>query len=257
MKRLDGRRIVVTRPASKSDALGSRFEALGARVLRVPSIEITDVEADDASDSLLRRLSSYDWVVFTSASGVDAGIRRLDGLGVPRADFGAVRVAAVGPATARRLSVHGIEAAAVPARHIGVEVAGVVGPAAGRRFLLVRGDLASPALPAALRAAGGSVDEATVYRTMPGGAQAGSLRDGFDVVTFTSPSTVRSFVASLDEGAAEAMAGASVVTIGPVTTEAAREAGLAVAAEADPHTIDGLIAAVLALASAGPGSGTT
>jgi len=255
VSRLDSLRIVVTRPASKSDALCDRIEALGASVIRAPSIEILDVEGDHAQESLLRALPSCDWVVFTSANGVEAGFRAMERIGVHLSDFDGVRIAAVGPATAAALCDRGLAVAVVPERHVGSSVADVVGPITGRRFLLVRGDLASPALPSRLRAAGGLVDEAVVYRTVASGAGAEVLHSGFDIVTFTSPSTVRSFMTMLGDAAADSLANAAVVTIGPVTSQAAREAGLAVAAEADPHTIDGLIAALAALASISPGSG--
>jgi uroporphyrinogen-III synthase len=249
LNQLDGLRIVVTRPASKSGALVDRLRALGATVILAPSIVIADIEDDGAPAKLLRALRDYDWIVFTSASGVEAGLRCMDRVGAPRSGFGDVRVAAVGPATAEALRHHGIPVTAIPVDHVGVNIADVVGPVEDRRFLLVRGDRASPSLPARLRAAGGRVDEAVVYRTSSrDAAAAGALRAGFDVVTFTSPSTVRSFMAALGDGAGMPSS-ASIVTIGPVTSEAARTAGLTVAAEADPHTVEGLISALLGLDS--------
>jgi uroporphyrinogen-III synthase len=250
LNRLDGLRIVVTRPASKAAVLVDRLQALGATVIRAPSIDITDIEDDYAPAALLRTLRDYDWVLFTSASGVEAGVRCMERIGVSLSAFDDVRVGAVGPATAAALGRHGITAAAVPMDHVGVNVADVVGRVDGCRFLLVRGDRASPALPSRLRSGGGRVDEAVVYRTISGeAADSPLLRAGFDVVTFTSPSTVESFMTALGDDL-DMLAKAAVVTIGPVTSGAARAAGLAIAAEAEPHTVDGLISALLSRAAA-------
>jgi uroporphyrinogen III methyltransferase / synthase len=244
---LTGRRIVVTRPAHSADALCQRLEALGASVIRRPAIEVTGVPGDVASDALLRKLASCDWAVFTSASGVTHGLARLESLDMGPHDFVDVRVAAVGPATTCALRDAGIDVAAMPATHIGARIADVVGPIDGRRFLLFRGDIASPDLPERLRAAGGHVDEVIVYATTPLGQAAGATPPlhGIDAVTFTSPSTVRGFLDAIGDEAADLFPAAAIVTIGPVTSAEVRKSGLDVAAEATTHTIDGLVTAIV------------
>jgi uroporphyrinogen-III synthase len=244
---LDGIRIVVTRASSKADPLCEKLEALGAVVIHMPAIHISGVSGDDASDALLRAVATYDWAVFTSANGVRHGLARMRQLATGPEAFRDLRVAAVGPATATALREAGIDVAAMPAVHVGEHIADVVEPIDGRRFLLVRGDIASPALPARLRAAGGHVDEVVAYTTtMPESMRTGvhGLRD-VHAITFTSPSTVRGFMASIGDDRS-GLEHAAIVTIGPVTSDEARSAGLAVAAEARPHTIDGLVTALVA-----------
>jgi uroporphyrinogen III methyltransferase / synthase len=263
---LHGVRVIVTRPPPKADALCERLESLGAITLRMPAIEITDAAGDDASAALLRTLRSYDWVVFTSANGVRFGLMRLAAAGIGPADWNGVRVAAVGPATAAELHANGITVHAVPEEHVAEHIADAIPDITGHRFLLLRGDLATPDLPRRLREAGGHVDEVTVYVTRQpalsrdatpvsandhtnGGAvskEADLMANGADAITFTSPSTVRGFLESAGERGQHVARCAAIITIGPVTSDAVREAGFAVAAEADPHTMDGLIDALIA-----------
>jgi uroporphyrinogen III methyltransferase/synthase len=243
---LFGRRIVVTRAREQASSLRTRLEALGAEVIVLPSIALEPI------DFALPALDDYAWVVFTSVNGVDAFFDRgLAPAGLDARALGAARVAAIGPGTSEALARRGITADLVPERFVAESlVAAFPDPAApGERVLVARAESARDVLPTGLTAGGYVVDVIAVYRTVPVEPDPGDLarvRTGdVDAVTFTSSSTVNNFcdaVGPIDKPL-------RVISIGPVTSDSARVRGLAVDAEADPHTIDGLVDAVLAALS--------
>ena len=162
--------------------------------------------------------------------------------------LGAARVAAIGPGTAERLRDANVAADLVPERFVAeslLEAFPDPDPP-GARVLLARAETARDVLPDGLTARGYDVDVLAVYRTVavvPDADAVARVRAGdVDALTFTSSSTVENFVAAV--GPLDAP-GVAVISIGPVTSETLRSRGLRVDAEADPHTIDGLVAALL------------
>ena len=240
---LFGRRIVVTRAREQASELRIRLEALGAEVLELPAIRVEPV------DFALPPLHRYAWIVFTSANGVRAFFERgLEAAGLDTRALGGLRVAAIGPGTAGALEARGIRPDLVPDRFVAESLLeGFPAPGSpGERVLLARAEQARDVLPEGLGERGHAVDVLAVYRTVQAEPEAGLLehvRAGdVDALTFTSSSTVNNF---LDVVGPATDAGPLVVSIGPVTSATARERGLRVAAEADPHTIDGLVAAIV------------
>jgi uroporphyrinogen-III synthase len=247
MSVLAERRIVVTRPDAQADELCERLEALGARPIRWPTIDVLPPASTDELDRALRTLHEWDWVVFTSANGVRFVFERADALAVPSDAWRAVRVAAIGPATARALQASGVTPAAVPDAYRTERIADGVGQVRGHRFLLLRADIASAVLPRILREQGGYVEDVVAYRTAERTRDAASpvsLAPGADAITFTSPSTVRGFLNLLGDTWRNVVADVAIVSIGPVTSAAARDCGLRVDAEATEHTTDGLLEAL-------------
>ncbi len=236
---LEGRRIVITRPAEKARRLADRLRALGALPIEYPTVKIEPAEAGPL-DAALRALDTFDWIVFTSANGVDAVCARLAAAGKDARELGRRKVAAIGPVTAQALRERGIEPTLVPGEYVAEAILAALGEVGGKSFLLPRADIAREALAVGLREKGAVVTEVAAYRTV--GAVGGGPPPDLslaDAVTFTSSSTVRHFLAS---GAA--VGRAKVVCIGPVTAATARELGLAVDAVADEYTEDGLIQAL-------------
>ncbi len=237
---LQGRRIVITRPAEKGRRLAQRLRALGAVPIEFPTVRI---EAADPGplDEALRSLDGFDWVVFTSANGVEALFARLGAAGKDARALDGRKVAAIGPVTAQALQQRGVEPALVPGEYVAEAILGALGEVRGLRFLLPRADIAREALAAGLKERGALVTEVAAYRTVGAVGPGGVPPDlsGADAVTFTSSSTVRHFLAS---GAA--VGRAKVVCIGPVTAATARELGLTVDAMAEEYTEDGLIRAL-------------
>ena len=240
---LHGRTIAVTRARPQASALAARLRELGAEVVEAPAIRVAPVEA------ALPDLAGYDLVCITSPNGAHELFARLAEAGLDARALAGRPVAAIGPGTARALGEHGIVPDVVPG------AIGGGGPrrGAGGRPGVARAGRARPRGPrrAARRAARprGDRRRARPLRDGRGAARPGHRRArpaAADYVTFTSASTVRFFLA-----ATGGLSGPRLVSIGPATSAALREAGLAPDVEADPHTPDGLVAALLADASRG------
>jgi uroporphyrinogen III methyltransferase / synthase len=237
---LFGRRIVVTRAREQASELRARLESLGAEVIELPSIALAPIEFQ------LPDPRDYAWVVFTSANGVDAFFDRgLTARGLDARALGTARVAAIGPGTARALERHGIRPDVVPDRFVAEALLNAV-PAGTGRVLIARAEAARDLLPEGLTEKGYDVEVLPVYRAVPvtpDPEDVARVRAGdIDALTFTSSSTVTNFC-----DAVEALPDPQplVVSIGPVTSATAIERGLRVDVEADPHTIDGLVEALL------------
>jgi uroporphyrinogen III methyltransferase / synthase len=234
---LVGRRIVITRPAERAGRLAEKLASLGAVPVVFPTIRIEAAEPGPLVDAA-RELDGFDWVIFTSASGVEAFFARLADAGKDARDVSRRKIAAIGPVTAAALRERGVEPALVPPEYVAEAILAALGEVRGSRFLLPRADIAREALADGLRERGAEVTEVAAYRTVGADGPPPDLGDA-DAVTFTSSSTVRHFVAS---GAR--LPRAKVVCIGPVTAATARELGLAVSAVATAYTEDGLIEAL-------------
>lgn len=251
---LFGQRILITRTREQASELRVKLEALGAEVLEAPTISMEPMldEVRAKVDAALRSLADYDWLVLTSANGVEAMAQRIVALGLDGRAFAQVKIAVVGDATAAALqSQLGLRADLVPAKFVAEELAAALtdSDAKGKRFLLLRADIARQALPQLLIAAGGSVDDLPIYRTLPAeqlpAEVLNNLQQGnIDWITFTSSSTVRNLLTLLgdDRGLLQKV---KIASIGPITTTTLREAGLAPTVEAKPSNIDGLVAAMM------------
>ncbi len=246
---LFGKRIVVTRAREQADALGSLLSALGAGVISLPTIELRPPADSAPLDRAIAQLDAYDWLVFTSANGVRFFLDRLD---AGENDLRKLRakICAIGPATR----------AAVEALHLKVDLMGkeyvaeslleafAAHQLEGKRVLLPRAAVARDLVPAELVRRGARVDVVEAYRTLPPEHLAEQVREVLahspDCLTFTSSSTLRNLVQA---AGADALRGISVASIGPITTQTARELGVEVAAQAKVFTVEGLVAAVLGL----------
>jgi uroporphyrinogen-III synthase len=220
--------ILITRPAGAGDPLVRELESRGFRVIAVPTVLTRPLDVEWPT------LDRFDWIVLTSAAGVEA---------LPTTPAGP-RWAAVGQSTARALRARGVEADVVPAEANGAALAEALPDPAGARVLLVRATLADPDLPSGLRKRGARVEEVIAYETVPGpDGSRDELRralaePGLAAVVFASGSAVRGF-AKLG-----GMAELPAITIGPRTSAVARQAGFTVAAEAAAPAVQQLADAV-------------
>jgi uroporphyrinogen-III synthase len=251
---LAGRHIAITRPQGQADALAQRLEALGARVMALPSIAIAPLENTAELDAALVELGGYDWLVLTSANGVRAVNERLTALGLDWRARHLARIAVIGPATAAVLRERGVEADVMPDEYIAEGIVEVLGNIAGQRILLLRADIAREDLADELRLRGADVDEVAAYRTLPLALDDAALSavlgiDRPDAITFTSSSTVRGLAQSLREhgyDAHEALRGIALAAIGPITAATLREHGLVPSVVATEYTAEGLAHALVA-----------
>lgn len=240
---LHGRRVVVTRSPGQAGELSALLAAAGADVVEVPTIDVVD--PDDAGAALrdaVASLERYDWIVMTSPNGARRTLAALRDV----RELAGVRLAVVGPGTARVLAEHHLVADLVPERFVAEELlAAFPEPSeGGGRVLLPRAAVARDVLPDGLRDRGWQVDVVDAYRTVPVPLDPAAVERtrAADAITFTSASSATNFVAAAGLAALPPV----VVAIGPITAEAARGLGVAVDAVADPHTLDGLVAAVTA-----------
>lgn len=252
---LAGRSVVVTRAREQAGPLVEALGALGAEVIAFPAIAIVEPPESEltAMHERIRHLAEYDWVVFSSANGVERFFAHLVNVDRTAEALTHVKTAAVGSATAEKMRALGVEPDLVPAdfRAEGLVAAFCdAGAGAGWRVLAVRALEGRDVLERELGELGVQVDTAVAYRTVPAEPDPGvveRLRAGVDVVTFTSPSTVTHFLAFLAAAGIDAdafMRGTRAASIGPVTTEALRARGYDAVVEAEPSTAVALAAAI-------------
>lgn len=222
-----GRRVVVTRPRTSARGMVAALQARGLQAIVLPTVAIRPVRNSEALDALVDRLPRADWLLCTSASAVRALQARLAARGA--ADLPpALRVAAVGPATAAALRRIGARVDVVPTTHAGQELVAALGDLRDRVVLFPRADIARVETMETLRTAGAIVHDAVAYHTVPARPDAAGLRElehGVDAITFTSPSTADNFLRLLGARAEAPLAEAVIGCIGPTTAAAARAIG--------------------------------
>jgi uroporphyrinogen III methyltransferase/synthase len=243
---LHGKRVVVTRARAQASGLAETLRALGAEVVELPAIRIEPRIESEEVRRAVQGIGEYALVCVTSPNGAHLLFEAMHEAGLDTRALANATVAAIGPGTAKTLAEHGIVADIVPERFVAealVEALASV-DVEGRRVLVARAAAARDVLPDALRERGAEVDVVTLYETVreTPDPEAVEAAQGADYVTFTSSSTVRNLTEALDD---RFPAGARIVSIGPITSEAARSAGLEVHVEAERHDVDGLVEALL------------
>ena len=232
--------------------MAARLEALGAETIEAPAIRIEPPQDLRPLRDAARRAGEFDWIIFTSTSGVDAFFGALADQDMDARALAGRRIAAIGPATAARLAQHGIRADLQPAAFTGAEVAKALaahGSLTGVRILLPRADIAPKELVETLAAKGAIASDVVAYRTAADLSGRDAVRERLaqrevDWLTFTSSSTVKNFLEAVGADAVRA-ANVKIASIGPTTSATLREAGLAPTVEAKTYTIPGLIDAIV------------
>lgn len=251
---LFGKTIVVTRSRDQATGVARQFAELGAEVLEVPTIKIEPPTLREPIVDVLLELNSYDWLVFTSPNGVttffDYFFRQFHDM----RDIGGCRIAAVGPATAKKVKELHLQVDLMPDEALASEIADAFKAfesIENLKICLLRAEAANLELPAALEALGAIVDDVPCYRTVaetddPSGAGAKLLESGADWITFTSASTVEHFHGRFDlPGLLKKFPGTKLASIGPETSKALAALKLTPAIEAKQHTTEGLVQALL------------
>ncbi|MHA6485164.1 uroporphyrinogen-III C-methyltransferase [Paenibacillus sp. strain BS8-2] len=257
-KPLFGTRVLVTRARAQASELSEQIEELGGEPCEFPVIDIREPAGVAEMDHLREKLSaagSYQWLIFTSVNGVHYFFRWLRRFNLDIRSFSEARIVAVGPKTAEALENRGLQVEELPvkfhAESLLERVEGWMRP--GDKALLPRGDLAREVMPRLLRERGIEVDEIDVYETVLADTQDDYVLEwlkekAIHMITFTSSSTVTNLLTILQNSGIEdpvaALAGIPIASIGPITSETVRQAGLQVTIEAEEATIDRLIDAV-------------
>ena len=239
---------MVTRTRKQASALSNKLRALGAQVIELPTIRIEPPSDLRAFAELVQDAHVYDWIVFTSANGVDAFFEIFFKLYDDAREIGGARIAAIGPATAQRVKDFHLHVDLQPEEFVAEAVVKEFqkeGSVENLRILLVRAEKTRDVLPRELSGLGAIVDEAFAYRTVPEtrdttGARRRLAKEAADLITFTSSSTVENFLAL----GLPWPKGMRVASIGPITSKTARDHGLTIDIEARRHDIEGLVQAI-------------
>ncbi len=248
---LHGRRVVVTRARAQASGLASALGALGADVIELPAIRIEPRIDTDEVVRAVAELEDYSLICLASPNAVRLLREAMAAQGRDARSLAGVTIAAVGPGTEAALGELGVIPDVVPERFVAEGLADALADVEveGKRVLLARAAKAREVLPDVLRERGAELDVVALYETVREDPDQESIEAAMDAdyVTFTSSSTVTNLMAVLD---GRFPARARVVSIGPVTSEAAREAGLEVDVEAERHDPDGIVEALVADAAA-------
>ncbi len=239
---LFGRRIVVTRARHQAAALAERLERSGAEVLEFPTIEIAEI---DVPAAVFDGVAGRDWLVLTSVNGVESFFGQMQRRGRDLRELAGVKIAAIGPATRAAVEARGLRVAAQPGEYRAEALLEALGDVAGTSIVLARAEVAREILPDTLRERGATVDVVPVYRTSyPERGSAEPLLPDFDMVTFTSSSTVTGFDRLTGGRAKEALAGRLVAAIGPITAKTLTSLGIPVDVMPGDYTIEALAAEI-------------
>ncbi len=251
---LAGIRVLVGRARHQAGALSAELRKLGATVTEIPFIEIRKPSTFRPLDSALKNLSRYDWLILTSANGVEAMWDRITKLRLKRSALDGLRFAAIGPATKKAIERRGVRVNVVPKEYVAESVVrSLKGKVNGKRVLLVRAKVARDVIPNELRKAGALLEVVEAYETVVPKSSRTRLRSALknpkrrpQVVTFTSSSTAKNFAELLGArpNLAGDLAGIQMASIGPVTSSTLRELGLRVDIAAREFTIPGLVNAI-------------
>ena len=242
---LEGRTILVTRPAHQTAGLSEPLEALGATVYSLPAIAIEPPEDMEALDAALYDWDRFDWVIFTSVNGVNAVQERMDVLGLNRKAQGRVKIAAVGPTTAQAVREAFYEPEAVPEKYVSNEVADAMGDVSRKWVLLLRADIARREIVDILRSRGAITEEVAAYRIVRPVDESPLPEMAPDMIALASSSAVYGTRDALSaRGKENWMKESRLACIGPITAATVRELGYEVALMAEEHTISGLVAAL-------------
>ncbi|MDM8552059.1 uroporphyrinogen-III C-methyltransferase [Desulfobacterales bacterium HSG2] len=251
---LMGKRIVVTRAREQASDLVKRLSDLGAECIECPTIKVAPPDDRTPLETAIENLPVYEWIVFTSVNGVKFFFERLFESGRDVRALHHLRTASIGPATAKRLLDFGLNSDIIPESYRAESVVEAFRneDVKGKKILLPRAREARPILPAELTKMGADVDEVTAYCTKQARDNAGillkRLEEGtIDLVTFTSSSTVKNFRALLPQESGDVkrlMNGVTIASIGPITSDTAKEIGFEVHVTAESFTIPGLCEAI-------------
>jgi uroporphyrinogen III methyltransferase/synthase len=250
---LAGKKILITRPRERASRFAVLLREYGAEPIEMPTIQIEPPSSWEPLDRAIAAIGSYAWLVFTSATGVQAFFARFAQQQRQLAELQGLRICAIGPETAKGIQQQGLAVDVMPAEYRAEAMVEALAcfPLQGKRVLLPRAAVAREVLPQALETLGAQVDVVEAYRTGPGHASVGlevqRLLEGREIaaVTFTSASTVANFATLLGEAdLPRLLRGVVVACIGPITAEAASSHGLAPEISPTEYTVAALARAI-------------
>jgi len=253
---LSGITVIVTRPSKQADEFSLPLERYGAKVAKIPVIEIAanPGAVKIISDAVRRKVWDFDWTIFTSANGAQAFFSAA-GASEARQLLMHSKIAAIGEKTAQVLRQKGVKVALVPPQYVAESLISQLAKTriCGKRIVILRSEQARDTLPHSLRNLGARVRVVNLYRTVLPENENVRIKlrkllasGGEKIITFTSSSTVKNFVRLAGgKKSVSKISEAFIASIGPVTSRTARRLGLPVHIEAKKYTIEGLTEAIV------------
>ena len=245
-RRLFGKRILVTRPRHQADALVTLLAEQGADAICYPAIQIEDPHDWDSVDTMIGRLAGFEWLVFSSANGVERFIGRIFELGEDARTLAGTKLASIGPATSAKLLEYGLRADLEASEYRAESLANDLSPhVRNAKVLLARASRGREVLSQMLTEAGATVEQVVVYQSedtaVPDYKIMNDLAAGkIDWVTVTSSATAR----SLHRLFGESLNSSKIASISPITSNVLRQLGIEPSAEASVYTMPGLVDAI-------------
>ena len=250
-KPLFGKGIVITRPEKQADDLAQLLAKQGANPISFPTIKIVGPPGWRKLDAALKKIDKYDWIIFTSANGVQFFFNRLLEKGKDIRDLKGIKICCIGPATAKQVEARGIKVDLVPDEFIaeGILASFAAMNLRGKKILIPRAAKARDILPQGLKKKGASVDVVTAYQSVNSGRKKEEFEELFtenkvDVITFTSSSTVTNFVKIMGHDYS-LPPHVQIACIGPISAQTARKAGFNIDIQQEEYTIEGLVQALI------------
>ena len=244
---LQDKKVVITRPWHQSQTLINRLKKKGAIPIVFPTIDIKMATQTTALDDAIKNIDQYDWVVITSANGVNYFLQRMEELNVDLSILNNKKIATVGTVTQERLASRNIQVDFVPERFVADVLGATLPIQKGEKILLPQSDIAREKLIKQLEDRGATVNSFTAYETKLRPVKKEEvenlLAQNIDWICFTSASTSQGMEKAFKDNAI-AIPDIPCAVIGPVTYSAAIERGFNIKVVADPHTVDGLIDAM-------------
>jgi uroporphyrinogen III methyltransferase/synthase len=251
---LFGQTVLVTRPKGQADGLVEALRILGANVLVQPAIETGPPRDWSPVDAAIRRLAEFDWLVFSSANGVDFLLRRLLELGGDARSLSQTRVAAIGPATVAALARYFLKADLKPQQYRAEALAeALAAHVLGKGVLLARASRGREVLAQMLEVAGAAVEQVVVYESRDIVAADPTVTEALVAghihwTTVTSSAIARSLVKLFGES----LRRTRLAAISPLTAEVLADLGHPAAVVAEVFTAEGIVAAILGAKSDKP-----
>lgn len=247
-KSLKNKLIVVTRSESDCMFFKQQLESWGADVYTFPTIKTVGVQADAL---FLQNIALSDWIIFTSAKGIDFFIDAIKQLQIDLQILKNNKIAVVGPKTAQRAKEYGLHANFIPTKYTTEQIAKELAISKNLKILLARSAIGSKKFALDLQKKGAIVIDIPIYRTEFVTAPDPKLEellknDSINYITFTSPSTIEGFLERIIQSTLrDTVFTIPIISIGPVTTKKARTYGFQIIITSDTHTTNGMIKKLL------------
>ncbi|HSW47606.1 MAG TPA: uroporphyrinogen-III synthase [Candidatus Saccharimonadales bacterium] len=246
MKKSD-RFVVVTRPESESKEFIQKLEKANFHVLSYPTVSIVKNRLSKSAILYLKNLSSFDWIFFTSKSGVNFFFDSIKKLGIDKSILKKIQIAVIGPATAREIIKHKLSVSFMPSKFTTDDLAREIKNIKNKKILLPRSDIATPLLTRSLKQKGANVINIPIYKTKYAVNKNIEFSNFLQkkqilALTFTSPSTVNGFVKNITSYEKKNAIHIPVFSIGPITSKAVKKQGFKIIHTAHFSTHEGILA---------------